>query len=105
MNRTSKAGKDTRCGTQYRESYDIINDTERVDRVGWSVGFVSRTMRDQLTKLVGAKFQTNRRKEFVMQQAVDLLRRYFPKHPEDARNLHADSSVWRGKPQQVQEIL
>lgn len=52
--------------------------------------------RDQLTKLVGAKFQANRRKEFVMQQAVDLLSRSFPKHPEEARNLHALSSVWRG---------
>lgn len=58
-----------------------------------SVGCVSRTMRDQLMKLVGAKFQTNRRKEFVMQQAVDLPRKSFPKHAEDARSLHAHSSV------------
>lgn len=47
-------------------------------------------------KLVGAKFQTNRKKEFVMQQAVDLPRKSFPKHAEDARSLHAHSSVWRG---------
>lgn len=53
-------------------------------------------MSDQLTKLVGTKFQANRRKGLVMQQAVDLLRRSFPKHPEDARNLHAHSSVSRG---------
>lgn len=64
---------------------------ERVDRA-----CVSRTMRYQLTKLVGAKFQANRRKEFVMQQAVDMPRRSFPKHTENARNLHASPSVCRG---------
>lgn len=46
-------------------------------------------------KLVGAKFKANRRKSFVMPQAVDLPRRSFPKHAGIARSLHAVSGIWR----------
>lgn len=64
--------------------------------------------RDQLTKLVEAKFQANRRKEFVMQQAVDLLSRSFPCLRR--QGTYMLSQVFggvpaTGKPQQVQEVL
>lgn len=47
-------------------------------------------------KLLGAKFKANKRKKFVMQQAVDLRRRSFPKHAGIARILDALPSIWRG---------
>lgn len=71
-----------------------------------SVHCASRTgTRHQLMEL-GAESKANKRKRLVMQRAVNLPRKFFPKDTGIARSLQALLGCLEGSmPQQVQEIL